>query len=165
LLLYSSHLPLGVPNGLVIQLHATNSFLAQSTTNQPSSHYLNNRFWWRALETWLYHEELRDLHQLYFFKSSQLDSLVSIIYPMFLLAITCTQLIYIESYSPLCMCWVLYLACVCICYAFYLFYFEYSSMCMLGCTPCTVVLVEPIAYCLYLVGPCKRLMDHPILRK
>jgi hypothetical protein len=34
LLLYSSHLPLGVPNGLVIQLYATNSFLAQSTSNQ-----------------------------------------------------------------------------------------------------------------------------------
>jgi hypothetical protein len=34
LLLYSSHLPLGVLNGLVIQLHATNSFLAQSTSNQ-----------------------------------------------------------------------------------------------------------------------------------
>jgi hypothetical protein len=53
-----------------------------------------------ALETWLYHEELRDLHQLYFLKSSQLDYLVSIIYPMFLLVVTCTQLIYIESYSP-----------------------------------------------------------------
>jgi hypothetical protein len=34
LLLYSSHLPLGVPNGLVIHLHTTNSFLAQSTSNQ-----------------------------------------------------------------------------------------------------------------------------------
>jgi hypothetical protein len=34
LLLYSSHLPLGVPNGLVIQLHATISFLAPSTSNQ-----------------------------------------------------------------------------------------------------------------------------------
>jgi hypothetical protein len=33
LLLYSSHLPLGVPNGLVIQL-GTSSFLAPSTSNQ-----------------------------------------------------------------------------------------------------------------------------------
>jgi hypothetical protein len=33
LLLYSSHLPLGVPNGLVIQL-GSNSFLAPSTNNQ-----------------------------------------------------------------------------------------------------------------------------------
>jgi hypothetical protein len=31
---------------------------------------------------------------------------------MFLLAVTCIQLIYIESYSLLCMCWILYLACV-----------------------------------------------------
>jgi hypothetical protein len=33
LLLYSPHLPLGIPNGLVIQL-GTNSFLAPSTSNQ-----------------------------------------------------------------------------------------------------------------------------------
>jgi hypothetical protein len=33
LLLYSSHLSLGVPNGLVIQL-GTNSFLVPSTSNQ-----------------------------------------------------------------------------------------------------------------------------------
>jgi hypothetical protein len=33
LLLYSSHLPLGVPNGLVIQL-GTSYFLAPSTSNQ-----------------------------------------------------------------------------------------------------------------------------------
>jgi hypothetical protein len=36
-------------------------------------------------------------------------------------------------------------------------------MCMLVCIPYTVVIVEPIAYCVYLVGSCERLMDHPIL--
>jgi hypothetical protein len=36
-------------------------------------------------------------------------------------------------------------------------------MCILVCTPHTVVLVEPFAYYLYLVGSCERLMDHPIL--
>jgi hypothetical protein len=36
-------------------------------------------------------------------------------------------------------------------------------MCMLVCTPCTVVLIEPFAYCLYLVGSCERLFDDPIL--
>jgi hypothetical protein len=34
-------------------------------------------------------------------------------------------------------------------------------MCMLVCTPCMAVLVEPFAYCLYLDGSCERLMDHP----
>jgi hypothetical protein len=38
---------------------------------------------------------------------------------MFLLEVTCIQLIYIESYLPLCMCWVLYLSYVCICCAYY----------------------------------------------
>jgi hypothetical protein len=36
-------------------------------------------------------------------------------------------------------------------------------MCMLVCTPYTVVLVELFAYCLYLFGSCERLMDHPDL--
>jgi hypothetical protein len=53
------------------------------------------------METWLYHEELGDLHKLYCLKSSQLDYLISIIYPIFLLAVTYIQLIYIEIYSAL----------------------------------------------------------------
>jgi hypothetical protein len=40
LLLYSSHLRLGVPNGLVIQL-GTSYFLALSTINQQSSAFFS----------------------------------------------------------------------------------------------------------------------------
>jgi hypothetical protein len=53
---------------------------------------------------------------MYCLKSSQLDYLVYIIYPMFLFAVTCTQLIYVESYSPLCMCWYM------LCYLLVLFW-------------------------------------------
>jgi hypothetical protein len=56
------------------------------------------------VEIWLYHEELRDLHHLYCIKSSRLDYNVYVIYPLILLAVTCSQPLYIESYSPLCMC-------------------------------------------------------------
>jgi hypothetical protein len=62
LLLYSSHLPLGVPNGLVIQL-GTNSFLAPSTSNQCGSNFacgrafVNRSATFRSMCTlpWLYH--------------------------------------------------------------------------------------------------------------
>jgi hypothetical protein len=63
---------------------------------------------WRTLGTWLSHEELRDLHYFYLIKPSHLDHHVFIIYPLCLLAVTCSQVLYIESYSPLCMCWFLY---------------------------------------------------------
>jgi hypothetical protein len=56
--------------------------------------------YWRALETCLSHEELRYLHYFYLVKSCHLDHHVSIIYLLCLLAVTCSQLIYIESYSP-----------------------------------------------------------------
>jgi hypothetical protein len=50
-------------------------------------------------------------------KPSHLDYLVYILYPMCLLAVTCAQLIYIESYSPLACVWLCTIVSVCICCA------------------------------------------------
>jgi hypothetical protein len=79
---------------------------------------------WRALEILLYHEELKDLHHLYCIKSSQFYYNVYILYPLFLLAVTYSQPLYIESYLPLCMCRFCSVAWVCICCASYLLYFK-----------------------------------------
>ena len=118
---------------------------------------------WRALETWLYHEELRDLHHLYFLKPSHVYYHVSIIYPLLLLAVTCTQLIYIESYSPLYMCWFCILhmfiyvvlpTCFILRNQVYVCWFSHHIC---------VCVFEPIVACVYLSGSFERLMDYSIM--
>jgi hypothetical protein len=54
-------------------------------------------------------------------------------------------------------CMSLYMLC------FLLALFWVIKYVLVGCTSCTGVLIEPFAYCLYFVGSCERLMDHPIL--
>ena len=110
-----------------------------------------NRCCWRALETWLHHEELRDLHQSYLLKPSHLDYHISIIYPLYLLAVTCTQLIYIESYSLPLHVLVLFLACVCICCASYLLNLRNQAYVSWFAHHVCVFCVEPIVSCLYLI--------------
>lgn len=126
-----------------------------------------NRCCWRALDTWLHHEELRELLQLYFLKASHLDYHISIIYPLILLVVACTQLIYIESYLPLVHVLVSYLACVCTCCAYHLLILSYQVfLCMLACTLCMCVLCLSLLHPLYiLIGSCEKLMDYPILRE
>jgi hypothetical protein len=92
-----------------------------------------------------------------------LDYNFYILYPLFLLVVTCSQPLYIESYSPLCMCrfvplhefvYIVLPTCfilsnqVCVCWLHTMY----------GCS-CWAI----FAYCLYLVGSCEILMDHPIL--
>jgi hypothetical protein len=100
---------------------------------------------WRALETWLYHEELKDLHQ--YIVSSQLGYLVYIIYPMFLFVVTCTQLIYTESYSPLLHVLVVfrYMCCYMLCYL--LVFILINQVCTCGFAHHVCVFVfEPILH-------------------
>jgi hypothetical protein len=97
---------------------------------------------WRALETWLPLEELRDLHILYLIKPSHKYYYLYIVYPMCLLAVTCSSLPYIVSYLPLCVLLVLYQVCVCICCASYLLIL--CTQVCLGCLAHHLLCLEPL---------------------
>ena len=102
---------------------------------------------------------------IYFVKLSHLDYHIFIIYPLLLLAVTWTQLIYIKSYLPICICWFRTLHVFCICCASYLLNLRNQVYSWMFACHIYVCVWAYIASCSYLSGSFERLMDYPIVGK